>query len=295
MFTDSMIAPAKLNLFLAVTGRREDGFHDLVSVVSRLNLGDILHVEAGGSSGWELTCDDPTLACDQTNLVLRAAKAFSAATGRWTGGRFFLEKRIPMGAGLGGGSSDAVAALTLLNRMSSDALDQEGLAGIAAQLGSDCPLFLHDTPVVMRGRGERISPLPASALGRLRGRRVVVFKPGFGISTPWAFTRLAADAPASYEPTVTAESRLAAWIADTTAPAEELLFNSMERPAFGKFMALPALVAQLRSEFGLVPRMSGSGSACFAFLSESAPFEAVGAVIRKAWGPAAFVTEARIT
>jgi 4-diphosphocytidyl-2-C-methyl-D-erythritol kinase len=124
---------------------------------------------------------------------------------------------------------------------------------------------------------------------------VVVFKPGFGISTPWAFTRLAADAPSSYEPTVIAESRLAAWIADMTAPAEELLFNSMEGVAFGKFMALPALVAQLRSEFGLVPRMSGSGSACFAFLSEAAPFEAVAVVIRKAWGPAAFVTEARIT
>src|SRR4051812_34639816 len=107
-------SPAKLNLFLAITGRRPDGFHDLVSVAAPVEFGDTLTVEQR-TAGFSLECDDPGLEVDETNLVLRAARAFAAAAG-WTGGAHFtLAKRIPMGAGLGGGSSNAVAVLQALN------------------------------------------------------------------------------------------------------------------------------------------------------------------------------------
>lgn len=289
----SVFAPAKLNLFLAVTGRRADGFHELVSVVAQLDFGDTLRAEPAAE--FSLATDAPEVPADETNLVLKAARAFAAASG-WRGGaRFFLEKRTPAGAGLGGGSSDAVAALRALNQLSGAQFPTARLAELAAQLGSDCPLFLHDGPVVMRGRGERIEALPAAAAARLRGRRVLVFKPGFGIATPWAYARLAAAAPASYLPAAEAEARLAAWLGDAGAPAEALLFNSLEPPAFAKFVALPVLLEQLRAEFGLAPRMSGSGSACFAFLPEGAPGPAIARAIRTAWGESAFVAGARLS
>ncbi|MDP3073613.1 MAG: 4-(cytidine 5'-diphospho)-2-C-methyl-D-erythritol kinase [Opitutaceae bacterium] len=289
----SIFAPAKLNLYLAVTGRRADGFHDLVSVVSQTDFGDTLRIEP--AAGFSLTCDDPAVPADESNLVLKAARAFAAATG-WRGGaKFALTKRIPAGAGLGGGSSDAVAALRGLNQLAGEPLGAGELERLAAQLGSDCPLFLQAGPVVLRGRGERIAALPVAAARRLTGRRVLVFKPDFGIATPWAYARLAAAAPASYRPAAEAETRLAAWIAEVQAPAEKLLFNNMEPPAFAKFLALPALLAELRVTFGLQPRMSGSGSACFALLGADTDAVPIVAAVRAAWGGSAFVTEARLT
>ena len=292
-----VFAPAKLNLFLAITGRRPDGFHDLVSVVAQLDFGDTVKCEvrsAKAEAEFTLTCNDPDVPCDDTNLVLKAARAFAGATG-WRGRtEFCLEKRIPMGAGLGGGSSDAVATLRALNQLAGEILTPRALENIARELGSDCPLFLHAGPVVMRGRGDRVEALPESAARRLRGRRVLVFKPAFGIATPWAYAQLAANAPASYLPAAEAEARLAAWLADPAAPAEALLWNNMEPPAFRKFVALPVLLEQLRRDFGLQPRMSGSGSACFALLEEGTAAAPIMSAVRAAWGESAFVIEARI-
>jgi 4-diphosphocytidyl-2-C-methyl-D-erythritol kinase len=192
----TVFSPAKINLYLAVTGRRPDGFHDLVSVAAPLAWGDELRAEAGdrspeaGKNGFTLECEWADVPLDDTNLVLRAAGAFAAATGWDRPVRFVLTKRIPVGAGLGGGSSNAVAALRALNELAGGTLAPAALAGIAATLGSDCALFVRGEPVVMRGRGEHIESLPAGAAGRLRGRRVLVFKPSFGIATPWAYRRM---------------------------------------------------------------------------------------------------------
>lgn len=297
--TVSIFAPAKLNLFLAVTGRRADGFHDLVSVAAPLGFGDSLRAEVTtqgegrGEEAFALACDDPALVCDESNLVLKAARAFAEATGWRERVHFSLEKRIPAGAGLGGGSSDAVAALRALNALAGEPLAGERLAELAARLGSDCPLFLRDGPVVMRGRGERIEALPEKAVTRLAGRRVLVFKPAFGISTPWAYAQMVAR-PESYVAAAEAETRLAAWLGDEGAPGEELLFNNLERVAFAKFLALPALFERLRGEFGLAPRMSGSGSACFAFVPNGDRLSGVVAAIRAAWGESAFVVESAL-
>lgn len=297
----SVFSPAKLNLFLAITGRRSDGFHDLVSVVAPLDFGDQLEATSGeqrAGSQFSLACSDPAVPTDGTNLILKAAEAFVAATG-WRGAvDFKLTKRIPMGAGLGGGSSNAVAALRALSQLSGLMLAPARLVEIAATLGSDCALFLREAPVVMRGRGDRVDDLPAAAAARIRGRRVLLFKPSFGISTPWAYGRMVAAAKAGraeiYLPADQAERRLAAWI-EGTAPVEELLANNMEAVAFDKFIALPVLLEKLRRDFGVVPRMSGSGSACFALLRDDQATAPLVAAIRGAWGPETFVQEARFT
>lgn len=330
--TLTLTSPAKINLMLAVTGRRPDGFHELVSVVAPLAWGDALTVEveegaqeaesrkenaesrgpkaesrgqtehgggkerSGAQPQFVLACEDPAVPLDESNLVLKAARAFADATG-WSGAAHFtLEKRIPLAAGLGGGSSNAAATLEALNRLLGTPLTRAELAGIAAGVGSDCALFLAGAPVVMRGRGERIEPLEAAAAGRVRGRSVLVFKPAFGVATAWAYGRLAAAAPASYVATADAEARLAGWIAQCGSARAEaadgiggLLFNNMEPPVFAKFPALPLLFEKLRLDFGLEPRMSGSGSACFALLPDGAPVPVIEAAIRHAWGDSAFV------
>ena len=286
-------APAKINLYLAVTGRRSDGFHNLVSLVAPLVWGDTLTVEAR-PSGFTLACDLEGIPLDATNLVLQAAAACAGATG-WTGGAHFtLVKRIPAGAGLGGGSSDAVAALETLNGMAGSPLDGAGLARVAASLGSDCPLFLSKAPVVIRGRGERIEPLPAEAYSRIRGVRIFVFKPAFPIDTPWAYSRLAAEAPRGYVAEPRAEQRLADWVHTPGSPVDGLLQNSLERPAFTKFPAIPLLLERLRIRFGVAARMSGSGSACYALLHENVDVAAIEGVVRETWGMSAFTVETRI-
>lgn len=293
----TIFSPAKINLFLAITGRRPDGFHDLVSVAAPLDFGDELQVEEARSQNSNLTrfsleCDDAELPVDGSNLVLKAAEAFAAATGWGGGARFQLTKRIPMGAGLGGGSSNAVAALRVLNQLAGGLLDNAQLAAVAATLGSDCALFMKIGPVVMRGRGERVEDMPETARARLSGRRVLLFKPGFGISTPWAYERMVARGT-DYWSVAEAEARLAAWCASPES-AEALCCNNIKAAVFEKYPALPVLREILRREFGVEARLSGSGSACFALLSAGAETAPLAARIRDCWGAATFVREARI-
>jgi 4-diphosphocytidyl-2-C-methyl-D-erythritol kinase len=146
--------------------------------------------------------------------------------------------------------------------------------------------------VVMRGRGEMIEVLPEQAARRLRGRRVLVFKPSFGIATAWAYQRMAARGT-DYLPAPGAEKHLATWI-NSDAPAEQLLANNMEPVAFEKFVALPVMLEILAKEFGLAPRMSGSGSACYALLADGQATDRIVARIRECWGEGAFAVVTKI-
>lgn len=290
----TLFSPAKLNLSLAVTGRRTDGFHDLVSVAATLTWGDTLRARRLGRNGpHELRCDAPGVPTDATNLVLRAAALFATQTGWDEAVGFDLEKLIPAGAGLGGGSGNAVAALDALAQLSGITLAREVRLDLAARLGSDCPLFCAGEPVIMRGRGERLTPLPPDAARRLRGRRVLVVKPAFGVETGPAYQALAAR-PDYYAGAEAEEARLAAWLADPAAPAEALLANTFEHVVFPRWPALPALAEILRERHGLTLRLSGSGSACFALLAEDADPAPAAATVRSAWGDAALVVETRI-
>lgn len=295
MSTLTCHCPAKLNLFLAVTGRRADGFHELVSVVSTVDFGDTLTVEPRADGVLTLACDAPGVPTDGDNLVLKAAHAFRAATGWQGGAHFTLTKRIPAGAGLGGGSSDAATALSALNRLAGEPLSDAALAEVAAAVGSDCSLFLHRGPLIMRGRGERIESLPEPAAQRLRGQRVLILKPPFGVNTAWAYACFVAGAPNTYWPAERAEAHLKGWITDGSAPAEALCANNFEAVVFGKQVVLPVLVNAVREQHGLITHMSGSGSACFLFLPPDCATEPIRRTISAVCGPHAFVQETQLS
>jgi 4-diphosphocytidyl-2-C-methyl-D-erythritol kinase len=150
-------AYAKVNLVLEVLGRRADGYHEIASVMQTIGLYDVLTFEAAGEI--EFSCSTPGLQEDN-NLVGSAARALRQATGKKAGARIVLEKKIPRTAGLGGGSSDAAAALKGLNRLWGLGLTPEKLAEIAAGIGSDVPFFIYGGTCLVEGRGESITPLP---------------------------------------------------------------------------------------------------------------------------------------
>ena len=184
---------------LAVTGRRSDGFHDLISLAAPVSLGDDLRVSVTGRPGkLELVCEDDRVPLDESNLVMRAARKFLKISGRGEGLRFDLVKRIPVEAGLGGGSSDAAGTLLLLNALFGHPFSLEALHEIAAQLGSDCPFFLRGGPRIMRGRGELLEAVSNAQKKDLAGRRIALFKPHFGIDTAWCYHRLAGTHPSAY-------------------------------------------------------------------------------------------------
>lgn len=169
-------APAKVNLHLRVLGRRDDGYHDIATLMQPLDLADRLTIDLAHSD-LTLTCSDPELQVPD-NLVLRAAEAFFQAAGITPRGRFDLQKNIPVAAGLGGGSSDAAATLMGLNRLHGHPLGTEDLHRLAASLGADVPFFLVGQSAWCTGIGEKVEPWPEFPL-----LQVVLVNPGFALST----------------------------------------------------------------------------------------------------------------
>ena len=292
METIEEFCPAKVNLFLAVTGRRADGFHELISVMAPLDVGDCLRIRLAPAGETRLSCSDPSLPCDERNLVWQAVAAFRRRHPYPEAVQVDLEKRVPVGAGLGGGSSDAAGLLRGLNRMLGSPLGPADLSALAASLGSDCPFFLHPAPALVRGRGERISPLPETVCARLRGKRLLLIKPSFSISTAWAYGAMA-QAPEGYGSAEAAEARLAAWMSGVE-PLSSLLFNQMESVVYRKYIPLPVLKDRLEREAGVPVLLSGSGSTLFALVEDAAQRDLAEEVAREALGAAGWVVEGRL-
>ncbi len=162
---DSLIVdcPAKVNLFLEIHGIRPDGYHEIETVMQAVTLYDRLTLRPRGQSGISLDCSDPTLPQGAENLAYRAADLLDGTVGLPSGVSIRLDKQIPAGAGLGGGSSDAAGVLAGLNRLFGLGLSVEDLCRPASELGSDIPFFLYGATALCRGRGERVSPVPAAA------------------------------------------------------------------------------------------------------------------------------------
>lgn len=177
-------ARAKINLYLKVTGKRPDGYHDLVTVMQSLSLSDTLHFARTGGQELRLDCGG-ALPGDKSNLIYRAAEAYFAASGARFGVDITLEKRIPMAAGLGGGSADAAATLRALALLDGNRLSEEELLAIAARLGADVPFCLVGGSRLCRGIGERMEPIENNLGGYL-----VITIAGEGVSTPQAFGAL---------------------------------------------------------------------------------------------------------
>jgi len=293
--------PAKVNLHLSVTGKRDDGFHELVSLVARTGLTDRLELRwetgagYGGAGADSLTVRGADVGPPADNLVLRAAAALRRrAPPEVFRGRavFTLHKRIPAGAGFGGGSSDAVGALRLLGAAALAPIDDAILAAAAAEVGSDCPLFLRPGLVRMEGRGERLGALPAAASARLHRQRVFLFKPPFGVATAWAYGALAGDG-AGYDDAAHARARLDAWARGDDAMAD-LLYNRFSAPVARKYVTLGWVVAEAQRRFGMPALMSGSGSGCFALAHADSDFAAFESFVHECWGPHAFCADTRI-
>lgn len=272
---------------LSVHGKRSDGFHELTSLMAPLHFGDELALREIETGPDILECTDERLPTDASNLVLRAAAAFRRASGVSTNFTFRLKKRIPVGAGLGGGSSNASSALLALNEWFEEPLSPDSLTDLAAELGSDCPFFLSRRPALIGGRGERIERLPRSVLSRLEGQRILLCDPPFPVETAWAYRRLA-NSVENYEAAANARQRLDGFFAG--GEISDLLFNSFEGPVGEKYLAIPTFLEILRAE-GASCLMSGSGGACFILLPAGTNGAALIDRCHSCWGKDAFCVE----
>jgi 4-diphosphocytidyl-2-C-methyl-D-erythritol kinase len=262
-------APAKINPFLRVLGRREDGYHELETLILPVSLADEVRIHAYAdpsmfrtlSFGLDVT-GDPALTrgvpVDETNLALRAATALADAVGPRGFADIVLDKRVPAAAGLGGGSSDAAAVLRALNDLWGAALSEEELSEIGASVGSDVPALLRQAPVIARGRGERVEP---ASVGAAFEWLLVTFP--FGIRTKDAFGWWD-EAGAAAGPDSSA--LLSALENGDAAAVGPLLFNDLEAPVFARHQDLKDVKARLlvAGLAGVV--MCGSGASLAALV-----------------------------
>ena len=248
-----ILAPAKINLSLRVLGKRADGFHEIETLISPISLYDKIDIEK--QNRWiDFSCDDPALSTGDDNLVVRAAKLFFEQTKIKSGVSINLEKKIPHGAGLGGGSSDAAATLRGLNELFETKLSRNELEKIAGEIGSDVPFFLFQSAAVCKGRGEVVET------AKLRTKlSILLLKPSFGVPTTWAYSRWekSKEIPGvSYQP--------------QNFDGQNLI-NDLERPVFEKFVFLAQLKSWLLKQSEVeAALMSGSGSTVFAVLKNNA-------------------------
>lgn len=258
-----------MNLYLKVTGRRPDGYHDLITVMQPLSLADVLEVEAG-SPGLRLEIKGAALPGGPDNLVWRAAAAFYAALGQEPRARLRLHKRIPVAAGLGGGSSDAAGTLLALNHLEGEPLAPAELYRLAAELGADVPFFLSLRPQVGRGIGTELTPVELPAYW------YVLLNPGVKVSTAWVYRSLDLEqlqvAGAPFRESWEGE-RPQAWVA-----------NDLESVTFRAYPELPAWVARLQEAGALAAGMSGSGPTLFGLFGEQAAALAAARGLRQKFG-----------
>jgi 4-diphosphocytidyl-2-C-methyl-D-erythritol kinase len=269
-------APAKINLTLHIHGRREDGFHELESLVAFTASGDTLTLEPGDLT---LAIDGPTAQAAgpmDDNLVIAAARALAQRVPGLRMGGFYLTKRLPVAAGIGGGSSDAAAALRLLARLNAMAPDDARLFDAAAQIGSDVPVCLAAQARMMRGRGEVLGPLIA-----LPQLFAVLVNPGVPVETKAVFSRIGLKPGAA--------SGFGGHPDIGEKPSREELFAALKKgrndmedaasvmaPVIGHCLAVLAAARGAR-----LARMSGSGATCFALFDDCRAAKAAGCVIRR--------------
>jgi 4-diphosphocytidyl-2-C-methyl-D-erythritol kinase len=269
-------APAKINLFLEVKNRRPDGYHNIDTVFQTVSLFDRLTFRPHPTD-LLLTCSRPDLPVDERNLAMRAAITLRAAAGTRKGARLGLEKNIPLGAGLGGGSSDAAAVLTGLARLWNLRISKKELVRIAAGLGADVPFFLEGGTALASGIGDRIEQLPS-----LQPSWFILIYPGFPVSTPWVYKNLRFPLT-NKQKIITMRHHLQA----RAMPAQwsECLFNRLEDVVLPEHTLIRRIKGFLQKK-GLRSLMSGSGSTIFGLLTSRGEGECIKAEIEKKhnWG-----------
>jgi len=255
----SLKAPAKVNLFLEILGKRDDGYHEIETIMQEIDLADSLQFEET-QEGVTLECNDKNIPANQDNLVCKAANLILEECGIKKGVLINLEKNIPVGAGLGGGSSDAATTLKALNSLWKVGLNNEELMGFAAKLGSDIPFFINGKTALCRGRGELITPVEV----RNRMDYIILF-PRVHISTETIYKNLKID--------LTKKRKDVSFFLDALKYSEvagisKLLFNRLEEIIFATYPDLLQVKSTLES-FGFCGlSISGSGSAFFGLCND---------------------------
>jgi 4-diphosphocytidyl-2-C-methyl-D-erythritol kinase len=248
-------APAKVNYRLDVLGRREDGYHDLRMVMQRVDLCDELDISLSERPGIRVACGSAGVPDGPGNIAWRAADRLVKLSGREAGIDISITKRIPVAAGLGGGSSDAAAVLMGVNELLGLGLSQERLMGIGVKLGADVPFFIFKRPALAEGIGDRLTPLD-----EVPALWVVLVNPGIHVSTAWVYQNLqltkkvaAAIIPRSY---------------GSLDEVCAVLANDLEPVTFARFPVVRELKEQLIAAGARGALMSGSGSTVFGLFAE---------------------------
>ena len=271
----------KVNLLLNILCKREDGFHELETVLHPVGVFDALSFTRAGS-GIRLTCSEPSLPTDPRNLAYRAAELFLRAAKIKEGVRMHLEKKLPLAAGLGGGSANAAVTLLGLNELFGQPLAADKLQLIAAFLGSDVPFFLQSKPALATGRGEQVQQLDFFAA--LRGAVFLLIHPGFGIATSWAYQQLAFFPDALQGQAGRARKLVSLLQAGDLRLAGKEFYNSLEAPALHKYPLLALFQEFLRANGAAATLMSGSGSTTFALVPGQAAAQSLVEKFRSRFG-----------
>jgi 4-diphosphocytidyl-2-C-methyl-D-erythritol kinase len=291
----SLQARAKLNLSLAVLAKRPDGFHEIESLMVPVTLHDTLTIRMSDSSDVRLTVrfggrllepgaavlrrDVPT---DDSNLAVRAARLLAAEAGETRGLEIDLVKEIPSGAGLGGGSSDAAAALVGAAEVWGIDWPRSRLATLAAQLGSDVPFFLEGGPAIASGRGERLV-----AVSGMPALHAVIACPAAGLSTAAVYTHCTPDAAQRGA----AERLAGAFVAGDLGTAFAAMHNTLEPPARALAADVGRLLDAMTVAGAVRPMLTGSGSACFALARTAAEAHAIAVRLEAAGWPGVFAVQ----
>jgi 4-diphosphocytidyl-2-C-methyl-D-erythritol kinase len=275
----TLLSPAKINVYLRVLAKRADGYHDLDTVMLPLDFGDEITLQLQPND-ITLECDDPRLPTDDSNLALRAARLLSERHGNGRGAKITLTKRIPLAAGLGGGSGNAATVLLGLKQLWKLDVPLSTLDEIAASMGSDINFFLRGGAAACRGRGERVESIACKL-----SAAILLVNPGFGISTKWAYESWAKAASALTVKPPEVSLLLRALAGGNLADLSATLFNSLEAPSVRKFPVLRLLKDALRVDRATGALMSGSGATVFGLFAEVGQAERSAQRIREQFGP----------
>jgi len=264
-------APAKVNLILRILDRRPDGYHNLWSIMHTVALEDAVTMRASSQRGIRLACNVEGLSVDHTNLVWRAASAVLDRAQLSVGVDVELYKRVPMGAGLGGGSSDAAATILGLNQSLQLGWSREKMAEVGQALGSDVAFFLFAPSAIVTGRGESVRPVTIEG-----GRWIVLVKPTFGIETKWAYQELAATRAAVRQ--LSAEhGELDRRDRFTWGQVAASVENDFEIPVFTRHPQLGEIKRFLLKRGAQFALLSGSGATVFGLFEEESTARRAGA------------------
>ena len=252
---------AKLNLTLDVLGKREDGYHDLQSVMQPISVRDDIEIHIGTGKPWCLKCDKEGIPCDERNLAWKAARVYLDTVKKDPDGiEIRITKRIPSEAGMGGGSADAAAVLRALNRHYGEPLSIGALAELGAQVGSDVPFCVICGTAMVEGRGERLRKLPD-----MPDCIFVICKPDFSVSTPELYRKLDETTIGKRPDNRAMESAL---LAGDLEKVCQNVFNVFDPVVTAEHNELNYIKSLLHQYGAAAYQMTGSGSAVFAIVSE---------------------------